>query len=201
MAGARCRGDGVNLSSPVRTLTLALVLSAAASELACRDESMPAVIKCIEGSQLVQHPLVEWCERPDGTKYGEEMGFFERPWRRSREAVYVDGELDGQYLRYWPNGRLHEKIEYSRGVMHGEYIVWFDNGIRIEDGRYIYERKHGEWRSWDTETGELLRLDVYDHGRRVHSEDYEHGRLVRVNGSPVEQPSAPNVNQDSKPGP
>ena len=60
--------------------------------------------------------------------------------RPTKEATYVDGELDGMYKEYYSNGKLLKEIEYKNGVQDGVFRYYDEKGnVTIE-----YQYKNGE---------------------------------------------------------
>ena len=66
----------------------------------------------------------------------EELNF----GRATKEAEYVNGELNGIYKEYYSNGKLLKEVEYKNGVQDGTYRYYDEKGnVTIE-----YEYKNGE---------------------------------------------------------
>ncbi len=78
-------------------------------------------------------------------------------------APLTDGDIDGVYSEYWPNGARKEETVYVRGIRHGESVIYWDNGVVRETGINSNGRKQGVWQTF-TRTGELSIRASYAQG-------------------------------------
>lgn len=100
---------------------------------------------------------------------------------------YMDGVLNGDYIRYHPNGKVFiedrqswgdtegpRKEYYADGKLrsvynninnnyHGPYKEYDEKGVLIEEGNYYNDDLHGEQRFYD-EKGKLKQVRVYYYG-------------------------------------
>lgn len=78
--------------------------------------------------------------------------------KRTREATYVDGVLDGVVRRYVAD-RLASETTFVRGVRQGPYREWRAGAgpepVLTVEGQYQDDRKTGTWISRDGKGGEL----------------------------------------------
>jgi antitoxin component YwqK of YwqJK toxin-antitoxin module len=108
----------------------------------------------------------------------------------SRTMRYRNGELDGAYLTYHPNGKVEEQEEYEvgkslgedketwpdgnprlvrtydNGILHGSYKVYARNGVVLDERTYRYGDMDGE-RLIRNSQGKLLATLTYVDGVAV----------------------------------
>lgn len=72
-----------------------------------------------------------------GRRTGEWRGFSKRG-AREFVATFVDGELDGPYVQYWPSGDKRGEGSYQKGQLHGPWSFWTQDGIvdAVRTGTY-----------------------------------------------------------------
>ena len=78
-------------------------------------------------------------------------------------APLTDGEIDGVYSEYWPDGARKEETTYVRGIAHGQSAIYWSNGKLREQGINSNGRKQGVWRTY-TRGGELSIRATYAQG-------------------------------------
>ena len=72
-----------------------------------------------------------------GRRTGEWRGFSKRG-AREFVATFVDGELDGPYVQYWPSGDKSGEGSYQKGQLHGPWSFWTQDGIVDSNRTGIY---------------------------------------------------------------
>lgn len=75
---------------------------------------------------------------------------------------YVDGnvaqgERDGLWYAYYPDGTVQTKAYYVNGKQHGQYTVYYENGNVRYEGRYNMGTRIGEWNFYN-EDGSIERV-------------------------------------------
>ena len=88
-----------------------------------------------------------------------------------REGMYLDGERDGVWRHFGPEGNLRFKGEYVAGIALGTHETFWPNGVRASTGGYKGGLKEGNWRYFDRQG--VVRL----------VRQYQGGRIVKVNGA------------------
>ena len=95
-------------------------------------------LQCPEGTErITKRSLIskeqEYCVDPLGRKQGPELQWDAKG--RKYEKQYKDGEHDGRWRSWWPNGQLHiegiwdnELIQSSVFEKEGLWKVWHLNG-------------------------------------------------------------------------
>jgi antitoxin component YwqK of YwqJK toxin-antitoxin module len=93
------------------------------------------------------------------------------PGGRPGKGEYANGEREGTWVWYWPDGSLRERREYRSGLLEGKLEAWYPDGRPQAREEYREGKPHGEWRRW------------YESGKPAAQENYEegvlHGSLVR----------------------
>jgi hypothetical protein len=97
--------------------------------------------------------------------YDEAGGATVRRWHangvQSDAFEMANGELEGRWLRWWPDGELLAESNWRGGQLEGDFREWYPDGQPKLEGRYVDGRRTGEWSFW-SEDGELV-------DRRRHS--------------------------------
>ena len=50
--------------------------------------------------------------------------------------TYKSGLLEGEFIRYFPNGQLHKKLNYKKDLLDGECIEYNERGEKSLHGIY-----------------------------------------------------------------
>ena len=56
----------------------------------------------------------------------------------------VNGELHGDYIEFYEDGKISYKITYENGIRHGKSISYLENGKIIGETNYIDGKKEGK---------------------------------------------------------
>lgn len=107
--------------------------------------------------------LMETCEYVDGQLHGQILSYYPHLIKRS-EGQYLNGKRQGIWTSWYAGGQEQERSEYSNDLLHGEYCKWRDNGLRWVEGSYKNGRKDGFWTSWD-ELGMIASYEQYADGK------------------------------------
>jgi antitoxin component YwqK of YwqJK toxin-antitoxin module len=63
----------------------------------------------------------------------------------SQQGTFVNGEEDGKWLVFYPDGNVLSAQDYVNGKLHGEFVA-YDKFGRIEmQGSFVDGAKDGEW--------------------------------------------------------
>ena len=108
--------------------------------------------------------LKEWCSLPDGTQHGPSVRYYESGKPMAR-AFFDEGELDGEYQAWHPNGQLAEAGTYSHDQRRGVFRTWDPNGNQLTEDAYDDGRIHGSSRIWYP-SGQLMLELTYSKGAR-----------------------------------
>lgn len=60
------------------------------------------------------------------------------------EENYVDGELNGEFKVFYPDGKLTKKAHYKNGKLDGNSKKYSPKSVLIEDLNYVNGELHGE---------------------------------------------------------
>ncbi|MFT5600937.1 MAG: TonB family protein [Flavobacteriales bacterium] len=74
---------------------------------------------------------------------------------------YVNGNMNGEWLYYFPNGEIQSKENYEHGSKIGHWEEWHENGKLNGGGYYKSDLKTGEW-IWYYDNGQLITTYNYN---------------------------------------
>jgi hypothetical protein len=122
---------------------------AAATPVAPPVATAPAApSRCPTGTAATTGPAesehesgAEWCARPDGTKHGRYVTFWE-PGKKAAEGDYAAGKRVGRWTRYFRHGEVVSEELYRDGEPDGVWVAYslrrrfafatcFDRGRRV----------------------------------------------------------------------
>jgi len=123
---------GAPSTSPAAPSAAATPPPASAPAAAPASPSAPPS-RCPPGTAFTRGPAesehesgAEWCARPDGTRHGHYVTFWERD-RKAAEGDYVAGKRVGKWTRYFRHGEVVSEELYRDGEPDG---VWFAYSLR-----------------------------------------------------------------------
>jgi antitoxin component YwqK of YwqJK toxin-antitoxin module len=109
--------------------------------------------------------------RKDGVGVGTEEGWDEHTGALIGHDHYVDGKIDGEIVRYTPDGkRILVRAWVKAGKKNGLDEQFYANGKPRFRGNWVNGEPDGHTQSW-TETGELTDR-YYEHGVQVMPPEY-----------------------------
>jgi antitoxin component YwqK of YwqJK toxin-antitoxin module len=77
-------------------------------------------------------------------------------------GTFVNGQMDGKWLRYNENGTMVGLAIYNLGKKNGTWFVWDDAGKKRFEMNYSLGEKTGTWYNWD-ENGNVVSEKNYAH--------------------------------------
>ena len=92
---------------------------------------------------------------------GQLVGPF-RMWSQDGHLVYAgthdaQGEMDGTWTRWWPNGKERLRFAMRHGRAHGAVTAWWERGGKRFEGERRDGLREGEWIWWDESGAEVAR--------------------------------------------
>ena len=75
------------------------------------------------------------------------------------EGPIVNGQREGDWTSYFPDGKVQSTGVYKEGIRVGKSMVYHENGHLWMDGYYTNDHKCGEWIFYDEQGYELERRD------------------------------------------
>lgn len=70
------------------------------------------------------------------------------------------GERHGQWMSFYPDGKLWSEMHYEKGMRHGLNIAYFENGQKRYEGYYKSDLQDSVWSYFD-EKGVLAQKILY----------------------------------------
>lgn len=100
------------------------------------------------------HLLVYSDSYKNGLKHGAETVYYEngQPFQITQ---WVEGKKAGQWIQYFPEGKIKAACTYENNTLHGSYHAYYSTGHPFLQGNYINGRKHGMW-IYFNENGEKI---------------------------------------------
>lgn len=141
-------------------------------------------------------------------RFGKENGlckyyFINAPHPLKIEMEMRNGKRQGNFVKYYINGRLETRCTYQNdllegteecyhiegyrisvtnylhGKKHGQYVLYYPNGEIVEQGCFYEDLFDGEWLYYD-DRGVLIGEGHYDKGTGVQKGYNLNGNLIRV---------------------
>jgi hypothetical protein len=96
----------------------------------CRSVATPPIdSRCPGGTKLEsgkgdEHEArAEWCARPDGTRHGKYIGFWEKG-AKSSEGELREGKREGTWRSFYEHGEVVSEGRYVAGEPHGVWLAF-----------------------------------------------------------------------------
>ncbi len=105
----------------------------------------------------------------DGKRHGEWTTYDETGKQPLREEHYVDGQRDGVWKYWYPDGQLKQEIRFEDGKREGKSAEWNEQGQPRLEANFGDDKLHGTTTRW------------FPDGRKIVQE-YDEGRLVSQSG-------------------
>ena len=83
-----------------------------------------------------------------------------------QEYTLVDGEKEGEYRAYYPNGKLMEISQYRNGEKSGPSKIYYGNGDLKTDCFYLSGKLYGDYKEY-YEGGQLKTEARYQDGEKL----------------------------------
>ena len=83
----------------------------------------------------------------------------------ANHCFYLNGNLHGEYKRYYRNGQLETHCFYLDGLLHGEHKIYYDSGQLNDSCFYLNGKQNGEYNSYH-ENGQLREHCFYEISKR-----------------------------------
>jgi len=131
----------------------------------------------IEYKRLIEYDSIEKLYHvrdyyPDGQiqMEGTYSSFDKRIKEKSFWCNYKGNTKEGEFKRWYKNGLLLSKNNYSKGLRDGLHEYWYLNGERESVQHYNKGQKHGKC-TWWNEDGSLQREMTFVRGENQHKKD------------------------------
>ena len=69
----------------------------------------------------------------------------------------IDGEKNGEWISYFPNGNIQSICHFNKGVPNGPIIVYNENGSTLYRGNFNNGDKVGEWIFYDSTGNRIVK--------------------------------------------
>lgn len=83
---------------------------------------------------------------------------------QSLDTLLIQGESKdqqkhGEWISYFPNGKIQSICNFNHGTPHGSIIVYEKSGLVLYRGNFINGLKVGEWVFYDRKSGKKVIKD------------------------------------------
>ncbi len=132
-------------------------------------------------SSMYRNGIAEGIKRefsPDGVV--EKAYLYQNGLIIGEGIVKEDGNRDGPWKDYYPDGSLKAEGNYENGKQVGEWKYYHSNGKIEQKGKFSKQGKpEGTWK-WFFENGQLLKEEIYRNGLRegLSTEYDETGKVI-----------------------
>ncbi|MEM8709706.1 MAG: hypothetical protein AAGG01_02040 [Planctomycetota bacterium] len=130
-----------------------------------------------EGGEWLKHgPFVFRDELGEEISRGRYVkGLEDGPWTQRYEdgskgvGAFVNGEREGRWQTFHPNGKLQDTGAYQRGLRTGTWVSLRDDGTRLRSAEYVEGKKEGQvtWYLKDGTTVNRKRSGLYRNDKLV----------------------------------
>ncbi len=124
------------------------------------------------------HPLKIEMEMRNGKRQGDFVKYYING-RLETRCTYQNDLLEGTEECYHIKGYRTSVTNYLHGKKHGQYVLYYPNGEIVEQGFFYEDLFDGEWLYYD-DRGVLIGEGHYDKGTGVQKGYNLNGNLVRV---------------------
>jgi len=77
--------------------------------------------------------------------HGEKITYYP-DGKFTERANYQNGKLQGEAVFYDENGSLIKRLNYNNGLLHGRAIFYTSSGLIMIDGNYKEDKEYGIWK-------------------------------------------------------
>lgn len=88
------------------------------------------------------------------------------------ECNFVNDNLHGEFIEYYPDGKLKKLINYENGEKKGLKIVYNCKNILIKKCYYLYDKKDGLYEEF-YDSGDLKKEEIFSLGKLLSSRKFD----------------------------
>jgi antitoxin component YwqK of YwqJK toxin-antitoxin module len=138
----------------------------------------------------------------EGKRHGPSLWWYANG-KKMREANFTNGDMDGPYLEWAPDGTLRVKEEYQEGRKLAMKTTYYTGNVKKSEGMYLFakdiehspddwwncklvttvktgkDEKHGLWTSWFA-SGQMQLQGRYEHDLQVGKFTWWHSNGQRA---------------------
>ena len=116
-----------------------------------------------QAAQTEEGGLEQWCEVD-----GQMDGPYARWHPNGAQAIkgsYKENQPSNDWLWWHENAQVQRKGSYEKGKQVGSWTWWHPNGQTLQTGDYLHGRQTGNWVAWH-ENGQMAESGIYLHGEK-----------------------------------
>ena len=88
--------------------------------------------------------------------------YWDRQGRLEEERNYLKGELHGEVVMFYPNGKPKERGFFKMGKQDSVFTRWYDNGNVKETGYYTMDTPTGDWKYYYSNGYHMMEETILD---------------------------------------
>lgn len=116
-------------------------------------------------------------------KQGLKQGFWKVKYENGHiryEGFFKDGKPSGILKRFYPDGTIQAKMEFSDNGKKAQTTLYYNNGVKAAEGFYVNEKKDSVWKYYSYYNKNLSAVDRFDNGKKngVCEKYYSDGSLL-----------------------
>ncbi len=94
---------------------------------------------------------------------------------------YINGELNGEAVAYYDNGKIYYSRINKNGKWEGRAITYYENGNLKEEGNYADDSRKGKWTTYHKNKN-IDEVGIYTNGSKdsTWNEYYENGKIELI---------------------
>lgn len=104
-----------------------------------------------------------------------QFNYFDSTGNKSLISHYSNGKLNGEFIRYYPDGAVRQNKIYSNGKSNGAYLEYYNSGKLRAEGNYTNGKIRGEWKRYYESGAILCTSKIDDQGSGSFNSLYQNG--------------------------
>jgi antitoxin component YwqK of YwqJK toxin-antitoxin module len=113
------------------------------------------LLGCVGAQESAPTPEPVSVSQACGPQQDGPCTYFDDQGRKTLDVSYAGGKLAGDWIGYFPSGKLASKGAYAGGERTGTWTTFHANGEKATEGPYAKGLRDGEWMQYDA-AGQLL---------------------------------------------
>jgi antitoxin component YwqK of YwqJK toxin-antitoxin module len=123
--------------------------------------------KIITVKSKIEYGPLKDMESTESVKHGEWISFSQKDYKRTEQGTYKNGEKDGEWIAYYPGGKIPNNITHFKdGKLNGLMAEYDRKGALISECFYKNGLRDGTFRMYD-KNGKVIVEKEFKEGQQV----------------------------------
>ncbi len=123
--------------------------------------------KLFKEKSKVNYGIMKGREHTDSKKDGPSISYSSKDFKKTEEGNFKEGEKDGEWIAYYPGGRIPAVIShYKKGELNGMMQQFDRKGALLQEMEYKDGLKHGKFVMYDKK-GKVISEKKFQNGMQV----------------------------------